>query len=91
VAPDDALRYAMSLPGVLTTITGIDSQQALDHHVRIADDFTPLDEVSMQALRDKYRPLATDGHLELYKSSMKNDADEGRRVHGFPPSSELAM
>ena len=25
VDPDDALRYAMSLPGVLTTITGIDS------------------------------------------------------------------
>ncbi len=91
VAPDDALRYAMSLPGVLTTITGIDSQRVLDHHVRIADGFTPLDEVSMQALRDKYRPLATDGHLELYKSSMKNDADEGRRVHGFPPASELAM
>jgi aryl-alcohol dehydrogenase-like predicted oxidoreductase len=91
VAPDDALRYAMSLPGVLTTITGIDSQQVLDHHVRIADGFTPLDEVSMQALRDKYRPLATDGHLELYKSSMKNDADEGRKVHGFPPMTELAM
>jgi aryl-alcohol dehydrogenase-like predicted oxidoreductase len=91
VAPDDALRYAMSLPGVLTTITGIDSQQVLDHHVRIADDFTPLDEVVMQALRDKYRPVATDGHLELYKSSMKNDADEGRKVHGFPPMTELAM
>ena len=91
VAPDDALRYAMSLPGVLTTVTGIDSQLALDHHVRIADGFTPLDEVAMQALRDKYRPLATDGHLELYKSSMKNDGDEGRKVHGFPPPAELAM
>jgi uncharacterized protein len=91
VAPDDALRYAMSLPGVLTTITGIDSQLVLDHHVRIADGFTPLDEVAMQAMRDKYRPLATDGHLELYKSSMKNDADEGRKVHGFPPMTELAM
>jgi aryl-alcohol dehydrogenase-like predicted oxidoreductase len=91
VAPDDALRYAMSLPGVLTTITGIDSQQVLDHHVRIADGFTPLDQVSMQALRDKYRPVATDGHLELYKSSMKNDADEGRKVHGFPPMTELAI
>lgn len=91
VDPDDALRYAMSLPGVLTTVTGIDSQKVLDHHVRIADDFVPLDEVAMQALRDKYRDRATDGHLELYKSSMKNDADEGRRVHGFPPMSELAM
>ena len=91
VDPDDALRYAMSLPGVLTTITGIDSQAVLDHHVRIADGFTPLDEVALQALRERYRDRATDGHLELYKSTAKNDADEGRAQHGFPPMSELAM
>ncbi len=91
VDADDALRYAMSLPGVLTTVTGIDSPAVLDHHVRIADEFTPLDEVAMQALRDKYRDRATDGHLELYKSTAKNDADEGRRQHGFPPMKELAM
>ena len=91
IDPDDALRYAMSIPGVLTTITGIDSQAVLDHHVRIADDFTPLDEIAMQALRDKYRDLATDGHLELFKTSMKNDAGEGRGQHHFPPMSELAM
>ncbi len=91
VDPDEALRYAMSLSGVLTTITGIDSQHVLDHHVRIADGFTPLDEVTMQSLRDKYRDRATDGHLELYKSTAKNDADEGRAQHGFPPMNELAM
>src|ERR1700733_7741956 len=91
VDPDDALRYAMSLPGVLTTITGIDSQKVLDHHVRIADDFVPLDEVALQALRDKYRDRATDGHLELYKSTAKNDADEARAQHAFPPMEKLAM
>jgi aryl-alcohol dehydrogenase-like predicted oxidoreductase len=91
VDPDDALRYAMSLPGVLCTITGIDSQHVLDHHVRISDGFTPLDEVSLEALRDKYRDRAGDGHLELYKSTAKNDADEGRAQHGFPPMKELAM
>jgi len=91
VDPDDALRYAMSLPGVLTTITGIDSQQVLDHHLRIANDFTPLTEIELQALRDKYAHLAADGHIELYKSTAKNDADEGRAQHGFPPMSELAM
>ncbi|HEY6234080.1 MAG TPA: aldo/keto reductase [Candidatus Elarobacter sp.] len=89
--PDDALRYAMSLPGVLTTVTGIDSKKVLDHHVRIADGFTPLDEVALQALRDKYKHLAMDGHLELFKSTAKNDADEGRAQHGFPPMSKLAM
>ena len=91
VAPDDALRYAMSLPGVLTTITGIDSHAVLDHHLRIAEGFVPLDETALQTLRKKYHDRATDGHLELYKSSMKNDADEGRAQHGFPPMSELAM
>jgi hypothetical protein len=91
VDPDDALRYAMSLPGVLTTVAGIDSPAVLDHHVRIANDFSPLDEVAMQSLRDKYRDRAGDGHLELYKSTAKNDADEGRAQHGFPPMSELAM
>jgi aryl-alcohol dehydrogenase-like predicted oxidoreductase len=91
IDPDDALRYAMSLPGVLTTITGIDSQAVLDHHLHIADDFTPLNELELQTLREKYRHLATDGHLELYKSTAKNDADEGRTQHGFPPMSQLAM
>lgn len=91
VDADDALRYAMSLPGVLTTVTGIDSQAVLDHHVRIADGFTPLDDAALQQLRDRYRDRATDGRLELYKSSMKNDADEGRAQHGFPPMKELAM
>jgi aryl-alcohol dehydrogenase-like predicted oxidoreductase len=91
VDPDDALRYAMSLPGVLTTVTGIDSRAVLDHHVRIANGFTPLDEVALQALRDKYCDRAGDGHLELYKSTAKNDADEGRAQHGFPPMSQVAM
>ena len=91
VDPDDALRYAMSLPGVLTTVTGIDSQAVLDHHVRIADGFTPLDEAALQNLREKYRARATDGHLELYKSTAKNDADEGRAQHGFPPMEQLAL
>lgn len=91
IDPDDALRYAMSLPGVLTTITGIDSQAVLDHHVRVATDFTPLDDVTLQALRDKYAHLATDGHIELYKSTAKNDADEGRAQHGFPPMSAVAL
>jgi hypothetical protein len=45
----------------------------------------------MQALRDKYHDRATDGHLELYKSTAKNDADEGRAQHGFPPMEKLAM
>jgi aryl-alcohol dehydrogenase-like predicted oxidoreductase len=91
VDPDDALRYAMSLPGVLTTVTGIDSQHVLDHHLRIADGFTPLDEVALQGLRDTYRDRAGDGHLELYKSTARNDADEGRAQHGFPPMSKLAL
>ena len=91
VDADDALRYAMSLPGVLTTVTGIDSQRVLDHHVRIAAGFAPLDEVALQSLRETYRDRAGDGHLELYKSTAKNDADEGRAQHGFPSMAEVAL
>lgn len=90
IDPDDALRYAMSLP-VVTTITGIDSREVLAHHLRVAERFTRLNDEALEALRATYRPLATDGHLELYKSSMSNDADEGRAQHGFPPMEKLAM
>ena len=32
-----------------------------------------------------------DGHLEMYKSTMKYDGDLGRRQHGLPPHKELPL
>jgi aryl-alcohol dehydrogenase-like predicted oxidoreductase len=80
---DEALRYAMSLP-VTTTITGIDSLEVLRQNLQIAQNFQAMSAVEMQALRDRCRPMAADGHFELYKLSLKYDNPEARQAHGFP-------
>ncbi len=75
----------MSLPGVVTTVTGIDSQAVLDHHVRIANDFVPLDAAALEALRAKYRAAARwTGNYELYKVDASHDSDVGLIEHGLP-------
>ncbi len=84
----DALRYAMSLP-VGTTVSGIDSMKVLLQNLRIATNFQPMREDEMRALRQHTAENAADGHFELYKTSMKNDGPEGRRVHGFPSAEEM--
>jgi aryl-alcohol dehydrogenase-like predicted oxidoreductase len=85
----DALRYAMSLP-VGTTVSGIDSMKVLRQNLRIATKFQPMTENEMRALREQTAEAAADGHFELYKTSMKNDGPEGRRVHGFPSEEEMS-
>ncbi len=82
VTVDEALSYAMSLP-VATTISGIDSLAVLRQNLKIARGFTPLTAKRMQALRQRCAPYAADGHLEMYKTTMKYDADVGRAQHGF--------
>ncbi|MDQ6799513.1 MAG: aldo/keto reductase [Acidobacteriota bacterium] len=84
----DALRYAMSLP-VGTTVSGIDSMKVLLQNLRIATNFQPMREDEMRALRQQTAENAADGHFELYKTSMKNDGPEGRRVHGIPSEEEM--
>ena len=44
-----------------------------------------------QALRQRCKRFAADGHLELYKSTKKYDAEIGRQQHGYPPAPELPM
>jgi aryl-alcohol dehydrogenase-like predicted oxidoreductase len=90
VTPEEALRYAMSLP-VAVTISGIDTLSVLRQNLAIARGFKPLTEKEMQALRGRCAPLAADGHLELYKSSMRYDGNEGRKQHDIPPSKELPL
>jgi aryl-alcohol dehydrogenase-like predicted oxidoreductase len=87
VTPQEALRYAMSLP-VATTVSGIDSLEVLRQNLAIARSFTPMQQQEMQALRDRCAQYAADGRFELFKSSKKFDADEGRMQHGFPPQAE---
>jgi aryl-alcohol dehydrogenase-like predicted oxidoreductase len=89
VKPEEALRYAMSLP-VSATISGMDSLKVLRQNLRIARGFVPYSEEEMQALRDRCAEAAADGHFELYKSSKHFDGNPGRKQHKFPSIEELA-
>jgi predicted aldo/keto reductase-like oxidoreductase len=86
----EALRYAMSLP-VATTISGVDSLAVLRQNLVIARGFTPMTPAEMDSLRRRCAAAAGDGHLELYKSTMKYDGDLGRKLHGLPPEKELPL
>jgi len=88
ISVPEALRYAMSLP-VATTISGIDSLLVLRQNLGIARDFKPMSATEMQSLRDRCAAAASDGHLELYKTTKKYDAAVGREQHGFPSIEEL--
>jgi uncharacterized protein len=79
----ELLRYSMSLP-VATTITGVSEPHILDQNLKIAQGFTPFSENEMQALRQRAKPYAGDGHFELYKTSIKYDNPEARLAQDFP-------
>jgi uncharacterized protein len=83
VTAEELLRYAMSLP-VTVTITGMEKPDILRQNLRIAQNFTPMPAAEMQALRERVKPAAADGHFELYKVSLKFDNPEARIAHGFP-------
>ncbi len=84
------LRYAMSLP-VAVTICGIESPEVLHQNLEVARNFQPLSAAEMQTVRDACRVYASDGHLELFKTTKKYDGDLGREMHGFPSSVELPV
>jgi aryl-alcohol dehydrogenase-like predicted oxidoreductase len=87
--PAEALRYAMSIPGVATTISGNESVDILQQNLAVAGGFTPMPATEMQALRERCRGLAADGRYELFKTTKKYDGDLGREQHHFPPASVL--
>jgi predicted aldo/keto reductase-like oxidoreductase len=89
VTPEEALRYAMSLP-VASTISGIDSRRVLQQNLKIARDFKPMSSVEMDTLRLRVAAEAADGRFELYKVSAKHEGPEGRKQHGFPDDEEMA-
>jgi predicted aldo/keto reductase-like oxidoreductase len=88
LTPQEALGYVMSLP-VATVVSGIPTLAVLRQNLAIARGFKPMEASQMQALRDRCAVYAADGRFELFKSSMKFDADEGRIQHGFPPHSAM--
>lgn len=90
VTAQEALRYAMSLP-VATTISGIDSLAVLRQNLAIARGFQPMTAIEMLALESRCATAAGDGHLELYKSTMRFDGDVGREQHGLPSHKALPL
>jgi aryl-alcohol dehydrogenase-like predicted oxidoreductase len=84
------LRYAMSLP-VAVTISGIESLNVLHQNLEVARGFQPFSAAEMQTIRDACRLDASDGHMELFKTTKKYDGDLGREMHGFPSSAELPV
>jgi uncharacterized protein len=84
------LRYAMSLP-VAVTVSGIDSLSVLHQNLEVARGFQPFSAAEMQTIRDACRSDASDGHMELFKTTKKYDGDLGREMHGFPSSVELPV
>ncbi len=87
ITAQEGLAYAMSLP-VATTVSGIDSMRVLRQNVAVARGFKPLGTREMQALRGRVAEAAADGRFELYKTTAKHEADEGRKQHGFPLQEE---
>ena len=63
----------------------------LRQNLAIARGFQPMTAAEMEALRRRCAPAAGDGHLELYKSTMKYDGDIGREQHGIPSHKETPL
>ena len=89
IAPEDALRYAMSLP-VAVTISGIDSMRVLRQNLRVARGFRPFTDRQMAQLRKRHSEDAADGRYELYKVTALHEGEIGRKQHGFPSPEEMA-
>jgi aryl-alcohol dehydrogenase-like predicted oxidoreductase len=91
VTVEEALRYAMSVPGIATTVSGVDALDILRQNLAIVRGFEPMTPEAMQALRDRVRDVAADGHMELYKTTTHYDAKVGREQHGYPTQEELPL
>jgi len=88
---EEGLRYAMSVPGVSVTISGMEAIDVLHQNLQIARGFVPLPAQQMSALVEEARHFAADGRHELFKSTKKYDGDLGRQQHNFPVAEKLPV
>jgi predicted aldo/keto reductase-like oxidoreductase len=84
LTPEQALRYAMSVPGVTVTITGMETPATLRQNLAIAQNFVPMETAERDALIAAVAPVAGDGRYETYKTSIAYDNIITRQMHGFP-------
>jgi hypothetical protein len=78
----------MSVPGIATTISGMDSMGVLDQNLAILRDYKPLSKEQMSAL-EAHAKQFDDGRYELFKSTIKYDGDVGRMQHDYPSAADL--
>ncbi len=74
----------MSVAGVTTAITGMESLAVLRENLAIAQASTPMDAAEMQAVVDAVAPFAGDGRFEVYKTSLAFDDIVTRQMHDMP-------
>jgi aryl-alcohol dehydrogenase-like predicted oxidoreductase len=86
-SPQEALRYAMSLPAA-SIISGIDNIDVLRQNLEIACGFVPMSAEEMDSLRNRTQLCGGDGRFELYKTSIAYDGPEARLQHGFPAAAK---
>ena len=72
-----------------TTISGMESMEALEQNLAIASGFQPMSAQEMQSLRDRVKFWASDGRFDRFKTTKMYDGAEGRKQHEYPPVSEL--
>ncbi len=82
ITPQEALRYAMSLP-VATVISGMDSFDVLNQNLAIARSFTPLTDDERADILRRSEPFAMQGEFERFKTNRDFDANEGRVAHNY--------
>lgn len=72
VSPEECLRYAMSLP-VDVVVTGCESLPILEQALRVARNFSPMNEAECTTLLAKTEKAAENGRYEPYKTTMFYD------------------
>jgi uncharacterized protein len=88
---EEGLRYAMSVPGVAVTISGMETVEVLRQNLEVARGFQPLSTTQLSTLHNRVRTDAADGRYELFKSTKKYDGDLGREQHNFPVTEVLPL
>jgi predicted aldo/keto reductase-like oxidoreductase len=84
LTPEQALHYAMSVPGVTLTITGMETVEIVRQNLAIARTFAPLSSDQLAEIERNVASSAADGRFEMYKTSIAYDNIVTREVHGMP-------
>jgi hypothetical protein len=67
LAPEPAMGYVLSLPGVSTVVIGCSTPEEVEQNARIARDFRPLDPTALEAIERHTAPHA--GSFTSYKAT----------------------